>query len=346
MTRKIAYALGVWLLTQGVVWGEDTMMKQAQAIFKPIPSKAPVLKDNPSTPAKLNLGKMLYFEPRLSASFLISCNSCHNVGLGGVDLQETSVGHGWQKGPRNAPTVFNSVFNIAQFWDGRAKDLEEQAKGPLQASVEMNNNPARVVETLKSIPEYVALFKKAFPEPNDPVTFDNVAKAIELFEATLLTPGASFDRYLEGNPKALNVSERQGLELFMTKGCSNCHNGVNIGGEGYFPFGVREAPAAEIRPAGDLGRFKVTGTSSDQYVFKAPTLRNIVLTPPYFHSGKVWNLKDAVQVMGSTQLSGPLSSEEVDRIVAFLGALAGKQPKVELPVLPRSSDMTPHPVLN
>ncbi len=346
MTRKIAYALGVWLLLQGAVWGEDVTMKRAQAIFKPIPSRAPVLKDNPFTPAKLNLGKMLYFEPRLSASFLISCNSCHNVGLGGVDLQETSVGHGWQKGPRNAPTVLNSVFNIAQFWDGRAKDLEEQAKGPLQASVEMNNSPARIVETLKSIPEYVALFKKAFPEAKDPVTFDNVAKAIELFEATLVTPGSSFDRYLEGNSKALSVSERQGLELFIAKGCSGCHNGVNIGGEGYFPFGVREAPNAEIRPTGDVGRFKVTGSASDQYVFKAPTLRNIVLTPPYFHSGKVWNLRDAVQVMGSTQLGNRLNSEDVDKIVAFLGTLTGKQPKVEVPILPRSSDITPHPVLN
>ncbi len=346
MARKIAHALGIWLLVYGVVWGEDVTMKRAQAIFKPIPSKAPVLKDNPFTPAKLNLGKMLYFEPRLSASFLISCNSCHNVGLGGVDLQETSVGHGWQKGPRNAPTVLNSVFNIAQFWDGRAKDLEEQAKGPLQASVEMNNSPTRVVATLKSIPEYVALFKKAFPEAKDPVTFDNVAKAIELFEATLVTPGSPFDRYLEGNSKALNISERQGLELFMSKGCSSCHNGVNIGGEGYFPFGVREAPNAEIRPTGDVGRFKVTGTASDQYVFKAPTLRNIVLTPPYFHSGKVWNLRDAVQVMGSTQLGSRLSSEEADRIVAFLGSLTGKQPKVEVPILPRSSEVTPHPALN
>ncbi len=346
MARKIAYALGMWLLLQGIAQGEDLTMKRAQAIFKPIPSKAPDLKDNRSTAVKLNLGKMLYFEPRLSASYLISCNSCHNVGLGGVDLQETSVGHGWQRGPRNAPTVLNAVFNVAQFWDGRAKDLEEQAKGPLQASVEMNNKPERVVETLKSIPEYVALFKRAFPEAKDPVTFDNVARAIEVYEATLLTPGAPFDRYLQGNPKALNVSQRQGLELFMTKGCSNCHNGINLGGEGYFPFGVLQAPDAEIRPSGDLGRFKVTNVASDRYVFKAPTLRNIALTPPYFHSGKVWNLRDAVQVMSSAQLGNQLNSDEVDKITAFLVALTGKQPKVEFPILPRSSDMTPRPMLD
>jgi cytochrome c peroxidase len=346
MGRKIIYALAAWFLFHGVVWGQDLTMKRAKALFKPIPSTAPALKDNSSSPVKLALGKMLYFDPRLSTSFLISCNSCHNVGLGGVDLQETSVGHGWQKGPRNAPTVLNSVFNIAQFWDGRAKDLKEQAKGPLQASVEMNNSPERVVETLKSIPEYAALFKKAFPKEQDPVTFDNVAKAIELFEATLLTPGAPFDRYLQGDPKALNVSQRQGLELFIAKGCSSCHNGINIGGEGYFPFGVLEAPDAEIRPAGDLGRFKVTNVSSDRYVFKAPTLRNIVLTPPYFHSGKVWNLRDAVRVMGVAQLGSQLNSEEVDKIVAFLNALTGKQPKVEVPILPPSSEITPHPILN
>lgn len=346
MARKIIYALGTWFLFCGAVWGQDLTMKRAQALFKPIPAKAPALKHNPSSPVKLTLGKMLYFEPRLSTSFLISCNSCHNVGLGGVDLQETSVGHGWQKGPRNAPTVLNSVFNVAQFWDGRAKDLKEQAKGPLQASVEMNNSPGRVVETLKSIPEYAALFKKAFPKEQDPMTFDNVAKAIELFEATLLTPGAPFDRYLQGDSKALNVSQRQGLEIFIAKGCSSCHNGINIGGEGYFPFGVFEAPDAEIRPAGDLGRFKVTNVSSDRYVFKAPTLRNIVLTPPYFHSGKVWNLRDAVRVMGSAQLGSQLNSEELDKIVAFLDSLTGKQPKVEVPILPPGSGTTPHPVLN
>ena len=207
-------------------------------VFKPIPNKTPVLKDNPANPDKIKLGKMLYFDPRLSSSFLISCNTCHNLGLGGADLQETSIGHGWQKGPRNAPTVLNSVFNIAQFWDGRAKDLEEQAKGPLQASVEMNNTPDRVVETLRSIPEYVAYFKKAFPGEKDPLTFDNVAKAIEVFETILLTPNSCFDRYLKGDPKALSTKERQGLELFMAKGCSTCHNGINVGGGGYFPFGL------------------------------------------------------------------------------------------------------------
>ncbi len=324
-------------------WADDARMKQAQGLFKPVPRKPPALKGNPATQAKIELGKQLFFDPRLSSSYLISCNTCHNVGLGGADLQETSIGHGWQKGPRNAPTVLNAVFNIAQFWDGRAADLAAQAKGPIQASVEMNNKPERAVATLKSIPGYVALFGKAFPGEKDPVTFDNVAKAIEVFEATLITPDSPFDSYLNGNGKALTDVEEKGLGIFMEKGCAACHNGINVGGGGYFPFGVLEAPDASIRPPGDLGRFKVTNTSSDKYVFKAPTLRNVALTPPYFHSGKVWKLKDAVAVMGSSQLGIRLSSEDEEAIVAFLHALTGTQPIVEYPVLPPGSAATPLP---
>jgi len=345
MLRIIWCIFAILFMMHGVTWGQNDLMKQAQALFRPIPNKAPVLKGNPSTLDKIILGKMLYFDPRLSASYLISCNTCHNIGLGGMDLEETSIGHGWQRGPRNAPTVLNSVFNVAQFWDGRAKDLKEQAKGPVQAGVEMNNKPERVVETLKSIPEYVALFRKAFPRENDPLTFDNVAKAIEVFEATLLTPDAPFDRYLKGNQKALSKQELEGLKLFMGKGCSTCHNGINVGGAGYFPFGVLQAPDAEIRPPEDRGRFKVTNTSSDQYVFKAPSLRNIALTPPYFHSGKVWKLRDAVELMGSAQLGIHLTPEEIEKAVIFLGTLTGKQPKLEYPVLPPSTDATPHPII-
>lgn len=342
---KISVCVMVLTLVGGVAWGKDDTLKQARAIFKPVPQKPPVLKDNPATPAKIDLGRKLFFDPRLSSSELISCNTCHNVGLGGVDLQETSIGHGWQKGPRNAPTVFNAVFNIAQFWDGRAKDLEVQAKGPVQASVEMNNKPERVVETLKSIPGYLPLFKKAFPGSRDPITFDNMARAIEVFEATLITPDARFDRYLQGKRKALSAKELGGLQLFMAKGCSACHNGVNIGGSGYFPFGVKENPAADVRPAGDLGRYKVTNTEVDKYVFKAPSLRNIVLTPPYFHSGKVWKLGDAVRIMGSSQLGTSLDDEEAGKIVAFLHALTGRQPIIVYPILPPNSDATPKPLV-
>jgi len=323
---------------------ETNLLERSRAVFQPLPETPPALAGNPASPAKLQLGRMLYFEPRLSASQLISCNTCHNLGLAGGDLQETSTGHNWQKGPRNAPTVLNAVFNVAQFWDGRAKDLAEQAKGPVQASVEMNNTPQRVVATLQSLPEYRELFSQAFPEDKEPLSFDNVAKAIELFEATLLTP-APFDRYLRGDSKALSDTQKKGLDLFLAKGCAGCHSGVNVGGTGYFSFGVVEKPASEILPPGDKGRYQVTNTASDQYVFRAPSLRNVGMTPPYFHSGKVWDLKEAVGIMGSAQLGIQLDDPDEELLVAFLGALDGRQPEVVYPLLPLNSRDTPRPML-
>jgi cytochrome c peroxidase len=323
--------------------GDEGVASSDLTMFEPLPNEAPALPDNPATVEKVTLGKMLYFEPRLSRSWLISCNTCHNVGLGGVDLQETSVGHGWQKGPRNAPTVLNAVFNIAQFWDGRAADLEEQAKGPVQAAVEMSNTPDRVLETLGSIPQYVEHFARAFPDEENPLTFDNVARAIEVYEATLLTPGSRFDKYLRGDRNALTAEERAGLATFVQSGCAGCHNGVNVGGNGYFPFGVRERPSADILPPDDKGRFVVTRTPNDEYVFRAPTLRNVALTAPYFHSGKVWGLDDAVTLMGSAQLGTQLTVEQVASIVAFLRTLTGEQPAVEYPVLPPHTPETPRP---
>jgi cytochrome c peroxidase len=327
-----------------VVAGEGPAIRaQAAALFEVVPAVAPELADNPLTDEKIELGKMLYFEPRLSSSWLISCNTCHNLSLGGIDLMETSIGHGWQKGPRNAPTVLNAVFNLAQFWDGRAADLEEQAKGPVQASVEMASDPDRAVATLRSIPEYRELFAKAFPGEGEPVTFDNMARAIEAFEATLVTPGSPFDRWLAGDEAAMSEMQVKGLEIFVSKGCTGCHAGVNFGGQGYFPFGVVQAPSDEIRPVGDLGRFSVTNTEADQYVFKSPSLRNIEITAPYFHSGKVWSLKEAVSIMGSAQLGAVLTPGEVDAIEAFLEALTGRQPQVEYPVLPPHTADTPLP---
>lgn len=332
-------------LVSGFAFAKSDLLSQAREYFKPIPMGPPELSDNPLTYEKINLGKMLYFDPRLSSSQLISCNTCHNVGLGGDDDQETSVGHNWQKGPRNAPTVFNSVFNVAQFWDGRAKDLAEQAKGPVQASVEMNNTPEMVIKTLKSIPEYVELFKKAFPGEKDPVTFDNVAYAIEAFEATLITPDSRFDKFLKGDETALTDNEKKGLSLFMDKGCADCHGGINMGGHDYYPFGVVEKPSEDITQ-GDVGRFSVTNTEEDKYVFKSPSLRNIELTAPYFHSGKVWELRDAIAIMGSAQLGIELSKKEVDLILAFLKTTTGVQPKIEYPILPGSTKDTPKPKLD
>jgi cytochrome c peroxidase len=342
-TTIVSMALATTLAVAAGTAGADSLRDQARTMFSAVPQYPPVIDGNELTEDKVELGRMLFFEPRLSASHLISCNTCHNVGMGGHDYLPTSIGHGWQKGPRNAPTVYNAVFNAAQFWDGRAADLAEQAKGPVQAGVEMSSTPERVVATLKSMPAYVRQFEAAFPGQEDPVTFDNMATAIEAFEATLITPDARFDKYLRGDNTALNEQEKEGLALFMNKGCAACHGGVNFGGQGYFPFGLVTKPGAEILPAGDKGRFAVTETASDQYVFRAAPLRNIELTAPYFHSGAVWSLEEAVAVMGTAQLGTELTDDEVHSIVAFLKTLTGQIPEIRYPVLPPSTDTTPRP---
>ncbi|MCW2309471.1 cytochrome-c peroxidase [Rhodobium gokarnense] len=342
-TGLCAVFAATMLAAGSVALADDALLNEAKEYFKPIPSVVPAVKDNAVTHEKVELGKMLFFDPRLSSSGLISCNTCHNLGMGGDDNLETSIGHGWQKGPRNAPTVLNAVFNIAQFWDGRAEDLKAQAKGPVQAGVEMASTPKRVETTLKSLPEYVERFTRAFPGEADPVNFDNMAKAIEAFEATLITPASRFDQFLEGNVAVLNDEEKEGLQLFMSKGCASCHNGVNVGGDGYYPFGVVEKPGADILPANDKGRFAVTQTADEEYVFRAGPLRNIALTAPYFHSGMVWDLEQAVAIMGTAQLGEDLSPEETKAITAFLKTLTGEMPTVTYPVLPVETADTPRP---
>jgi cytochrome c peroxidase len=337
----LALASGMLLLS-GAALAVD-LRDRANAVFDPIPGEIPKIADNPVTPDKIHLGRMLFLDPRLSASGLISCNTCHNLGTGGDDNVPVSVGHRWQKGPRNAPTVFNSVFNVDQFWDGRADDLKAQAKGPVQAGVEMANTPENVETTLRSMPEYVALFGRAFPGEKQATTFDNMARAIEAFEATLVTPASPFDRFLNGEDAALDARGKQGLALFMDKGCITCHNGVNIGGNSYFRFGLVESPGADILPPGDKGRQAVTMAESDAYVFRVAPLRNVALTAPYFHSGAVWDLERAVSVMASVQLGIELSDDEAGAIVAFLDALTGEAPPVEYPILPPETADTPRP---
>ncbi|MGG5811968.1 cytochrome-c peroxidase [Falsiroseomonas sp. CW058] len=322
---------------------DDALHQQARQFFEPIPSMVPSVQGNPVTREKVELGRMLFFDPRLSASGVLSCNSCHNLAMGGADNVETSIGHGWQRGSRNSPTVLNAVFNVAQFWDGRAADLRSQATGPIQASVEMAATPQFVMAVLTSIPEYRDRFTRAFPGESQALSFDNLARAIEAFEATLITPNSRFDQYLEGNRNILTAQERQGLELFISTGCVACHAGRNLGGQDYYPFGVVERPGAEILPPEDRGRFQVTRTATDEYVFRAVPLRNVALTMPYFHSGKVWDLRQAVAVMGVAQLGAQLNPAEVDAITAFLHTLTGEQPRVELPVLPASTAETPRP---
>jgi cytochrome c peroxidase len=342
-TATAAVVLSLGVLFGSPVLAQDALMTRAQQLFQPIPLTPPALPGNAATPAKIELGKMLYFDPRLSASHSISCSSCHNIGLGGADAEPTSLGHRWQHGGRNAPTVFNAVFNKTEFWDGRAKDLEEQAGGPMVNPIEMASPAPHVAEQLNGIPGYHDAFVKAFPGEADPVTLANVQKAIAVFEATLITPNAPFDRFLKGDANALSPTQKEGLALFMDKGCAACHNGINLGGSMYAPFGVVTKPGASLLPPGDKGRFMVTGTPSDEYVFRVPPLRNIALTAPYFHTGQAWDLRLAVAVMGASQLSAKLTSEDVGKITAFLDSLTGEQPKVTFPILPPSVGTTPRP---
>jgi cytochrome c peroxidase len=202
-----------------------------------------------------------------------------------------------------------------------------------------------VIAVLKSIPEYVEHFERAFPGEEDPVTFDNVARAIEAFEATLITPDSRFDQWLQGNDAIMTADEVEGLQLFMDTGCVACHAGVNVGGQDYYAFGVMELPGAEILPPEDRGRFQVTASATDDYVFRAGPLRNIALTYPYFHSGQVWSLEQAVAIMGVSQLGRDLNDDEVKKITAFLHTLTGEIPRIEYPMLPMSTATTPQPEL-
>lgn len=347
-SAKLLAVAAVLLLTTSSRF-EDPLLRKARNKFQPIPTSLPDLpnlpnlKDNPLTPAKIELGKLLFFDPRLSASWTISCNTCHNLATGGTDHLETSIGHGQQKGTRNSLTVFNAVFNVAQFWDGRAKTLRDQAKLPVQSAIEMNNTPAKVVQTLKSMPGYVARFMAAFPNEADPVTFNNMAKAIEAFEATLTTPNSRFDLYLKGQEDAINEQEKRGLALFINKDCASCHKEINLGGASYHKFGAARKPSPEIMPPGDKGLIAITGKAIDEYVFRAPSLRNVELTAPYFHSGKIGDLRQAVATMASVQLDAKLKDRDIDDLTAFLKTLTGQIPKIEIPALPLATSETPQP---
>ena len=339
--RPIAVAVASIMLTTSAM--ADDLLDQAKSLFKPIPFEPSPIEGNAVTPAKVELGKKLFFEPRLSQSHNIACSTCHNLGLGGGDALETSIGHRSQHGGRNAPTVLNAAYNTAQFWDGRAKDLMEQAGGPLVNPIEMAVTAEHVIEQLKSVPGYVTEFKAVFSDDDEPITLVNVEQAIAAFEATLITPNAPFDRYLRGETDALTAEQKEGLQLFMDKGCVSCHDGINVGGGQYQPFGVVEKPGAEFLPSTDTGRFQVTASVDDKYVFKVPSLRNIELTAPYFHTGKSWDLRQAVAVMASSQLGIELTDEEIDKTTSFLRSLTGDQPQVTLPVLPPSVVTTSRP---
>jgi cytochrome c peroxidase len=301
-------------------------------------------KEHPLSEARIELGRMLYFEKRLSKNQDLSCNSCHALDKFGVDGKPTSSGHRGQLGGRNSPTVYNAAGFFAQFWDGRAGTVEEQATGPILNPVEMALPSAEhAVKILKSMPEYVTAFGRAFPDDKDPVTFSNVGEAIGAFERKLTTP-SRWDDYLRGKESALTDDELEGLKVFTNVGCMVCHTGEFVGGAMYQKVGVVENWPNQK----DQGRFEVTKQDVDRMMFKVPTLRNIEKTAPYFHDGSVATLDAAVRAMGKHQLGLNLSEREVTSITAWLGSLTGKLPEdyIKEPVLPKSSPTTPGPSAN
>ncbi len=289
-------------------------------------------------PAMVELGKKLYFDPRLSRSGFISCNSCHNLSMGGSDNLKTSIGDKWQQGPINSPTVLNSSLAVAQFWDGRAADLKEQAGGPIANPGEMAFTHDLAVDTLRSIPGYVSEFKSVFGSAA--INIDKITQAIAAFEETLVTPNARFDQWLKGDDKALTDRELAGYDLFKESGCVACHNGPAVGGTSFQKMGLFE-PYKTNNPA--EGRAAVTGKDEDRMNFKVPTLRNVELTYPYFHDGEAATLEEAVDIMGRLQLGRKYSEQEISDIVAFLKTLTGDQPTFVMPLLPPSSNDTPKP---
>jgi cytochrome c peroxidase len=308
--------------------------------FAPLPAVM-TSTSNPITEEKVALGRMLYYEPRLSKSQQISCNTCHLLDKYGVDGQPTSDGHKGQMGSRNAPTVYNAAGHLAQFWDGRAADVEAQAKGPIMNPIEMAmDSETNVLVVLKSMPEYVAAFKAAFPGEKDPVTYDNLAQAIGAFERRLVTP-SRWDKFLGGDQNALSSDEKAGFDAYWEAGCQTCHAGAYLGGNLYQRLGLTKPWPDNSDP----GREKVTQSEADRMVFKVPSLRNIDKTGPYYHNGKIATLAQAVSMMAEYQLGKTLTEAQTKSIITFLGTLTGDVPAeyIQQPALPKSTPRTPKP---
>ena len=322
---------------------------QAQAAeWQPLPDVAPAPADNPTTDAKVELGKMLYMDPRFSSTGTVSCNSCHNVMEGGDDSRPTSMGVHGKTGGRNAPTVWNSAFHSVQFWDGRAPTLEEQAKGPVANPVEMGMKDVdTAMDRVRKIPGYKPYFDKAFGE--NAMTVDNAAKAVAAFERTLITPNSAYDRFVKGDKTALTGQQQRGMNLFAEVGCTSCHSGAAFNGPtmpagtGFFmkfPTFADSDYVSKYDLIKDKGRFDVTGNKADLQMFKVPTLRNVALTAPYFHNGSVKVLDEAVRVMAKVQLNKDLEETQVEDIVAFLNGLTGEFPEQPMPRLPATPGWT------
>jgi cytochrome c peroxidase len=316
--------------------GDEVLLKQAKQIFSPLP-QVMLSEKNPITPEKIKLGKVLFYETRISVDGTVSCARCHPIGLYAADGLRKSIGNNCKVNPRNAPTLFNAAGQISAHWIGNRTDVEDQARQSVTGppSFGMPSNEA-VEKKLKEIKGYMDLFKKAFPEEADPITVDNLAKAIGAFERTLVTP-SPFDSFLKGDIAALNGQKKRGLKTYMEAGCIMCHSGPYVGGQVYQKFGIFEPywKYTKSEPI-DEGRFVVTKNEADKYVFKVPIHRNVEKTAPYFHDGSVDKLEDAVWIMGKIQLGKDLNKFQVEEIVTFLKSLTGKIPEdaLKVPLLP------------
>ncbi len=315
--------------------------------LQPLPKQPPIPQDNPVTPAKVALGKQLYFDARLSLTGTHSCNACHNVMAGGDDGRAVSVGVNGKTGTRSAPTVWNAAFSTVLYRDGRARSLEEQVKSHLLSPTEMGMpDEQAVVARIAAIPGYRSQFYKIFGG-KEPVSYDNITKAISTYERTLVTPNSAYDHYLRGDKKALSPDAKRGLEAFQKVQCVSCHFWVNLAGpvpglafqmgEGFYEL-FPNYPGTEYEKryqlADDLGRYNVTGIETDRRMWRVPSLRNVAVTAPYFHNGAVKTLEEAVRVMGKTQLNKDLTDQQVKDIAVFLNSLTGEFPKQTLPRLP------------
>jgi cytochrome c peroxidase len=316
----------------------DAVSDSFLMMFKPLPSEAPSA-DNELSEAKINLGRMLYYENRLSKGEKLSCNSCHMLDKYGQDNLPFSPGHEGKLGGRSSPSTYNAAIHIAQFWDGRAPSVEEQAKGPVLNPGEMGMPSADfVVDVLKSIPGYVEAFKAAFPGEADPITYNNFGKAVGAFERKLVTP-SHWDDFLKGNKEALTAEQSKGFETFAKAGCVTCHNGPAVGGMMYQKLGLVKA-WPDLK---DQGRFEATKVETDKFYFKVPSLRNISETGPYLHDGSVKTLEEMVSKMAEYQLGKALTPVETTSIVTFLKSLKGEIPAeyIAKPKLPESGPNTP-----
>jgi len=317
--------------------------------WQALPDKAPEPDGNPTTAEKVELGRLLYFDPRFSSTGTVSCNSCHNLMLGGEDNRAVSMGVHGKTGGRSAPTVWNAAFASSQFWDGRAASLEDQAKGPVVNPVEMGMSELeQAMDRVRAIPGYKPYFVKAFGTDN-PMTVDNAAKAVAAFERTMITPNSPYDRFVKGDKAALDEQQVRGMNTFAEIGCTSCHSGPAFNGPAVpagtgvfmkFPTFADDEYIKTYDLTADQGRFDVTGNETDKQLFKVSILRNVALTAPYFHNGSVKTLDEAVRVMARLQLKQTLSNEQVDDIVVFLNALTGEFPEQVLPRLPATSGWT------